>query len=251
MLDLSLFLGKPLISPTSPTKNDKNEEIESKDTLTIGTIPRDTLDPYVEQISGALINEAPNLPSLAQVMKRGHGLYERSQGKASAESYRRAKDIIKDVRWGFAGTTGEDHAVHPAFKGTVTETLAVDEETARKRAELLAKVNGFKPSETVFEIGQRGNKDGAQLMKERRKALGKAEYRLSLKEKEKALTEELEGETTNFEGKNERVEQEQANDDDIEAVFDTGNKKKKQKKDYRDPNFYMGYEHADAHTDKG
>ncbi|TIB86623.1 DEAD-domain-containing protein [Wallemia mellicola] len=252
LLDLSLFLARPLVSPTSPTNKNKEEELASKNTLTIGTIPRDTLDPYVEYLSGAVLNEAPNLPSLHGVMMRGHGLYERSQGKASAESYRRAKDIIKDARWGFAGTSGEDKAMHPSFAGTAAETLQVDEETAKKRADLLAVVNGFRPNETVFEIGQRGNNDSAKLMKERRKDLAKAEHRLNLKEKEKALQEEMEGETTPGDSLDnaDKEEQEQADEDDIAAVFDTGSKKK-QKKDFRDPNFYMGYEHADAHTDKG
>lgn len=267
LLDLSLFLARPLTSPTSPTSKDKAEELASKNTLTIGTIPRDTLDPYVEYLGGAILTEAPNLTALHGVMMRGHGLYERSQGKASAESYRRAKDIIKDTRWGFAGTSGEDRAMHPAFAGTAAETMQVDEETAHKRADLLSVVNGFRPNETVFEIGQRGNNDSAKLMKERRKDLAKAEYRLHLKEKERALAEEMDGEVAPGDTVKEadREEQEQADEDDIQvrcavslissdnllqAVFDTGSRKK-QKKDFRDPNFYMGYEHADAHTDKG
>ncbi|EOR03745.1 ATP-dependent RNA helicase DBP10 [Wallemia ichthyophaga EXF-994] len=254
LLDLSLFLARPLVSPTSPTNRDKAEELASKNTLTIGTIPRDTLDPYVEYLGAPILNEAPNLTALHGVMMRGHGLYERSQGKASTESYRRAKDIIKDARWGFAGTSGEDRAMHPAFEGTAAETMQVDDETAQKRADLLSVVNGFRPNETVFEIGHRGNNDSAKLMKERRKDLAKAEYRLHLKEKEKAIAEEADGEVapgdTTKEADRDVQEQEQADEDDIEAVFDTGSKKK-QKKDFRDPNFYMGYEHADAHTDKG
>lgn len=221
MLDLSLFLARPLVSPTSPTNRDKAEELASKNTLTIGTIPRDTLDPYVEYLGAPILNEAPNLTALHGVMMRGHGLYERSQGKASTESYRRAKDIIKDARWGFAGTSGEDRAMHPAFEGTAAETMQVDDETAQKRADLLSVVNGFRPNETVFEIGHRGNNDSAKLMKERRKDLAKAEYRLHLKEKEKAIAEEADGEVapgdTTKEADRDVQEQEQADEDDIEV----------------------------------
>jgi len=41
------------------------------------------------------------LDTLREVMRKGQGMYERSKGKASPASYRRAKEMTRDPgRWG-------------------------------------------------------------------------------------------------------------------------------------------------------
>ncbi|KAK0540215.1 ATP-dependent RNA helicase dbp10 [Tilletia horrida] len=109
LLDLQLFLARPLIpSPSASDILSKKgssgdaAEIESLDcagSLILGTLSREALDQHNEYIASGIMNAdssvAVALPALQAVVKRAQGMYERSQGKASQESYRRAKEMIK------------------------------------------------------------------------------------------------------------------------------------------------------------
>jgi ATP-dependent RNA helicase DDX54/DBP10 len=159
-------LGRPL----------RNDVLEDGDrvyteSLVLGTFERSKIDEDVEYIR-SLDDANHALPSLREVMKRGHAMYERSKGKASAPSYKRAKEMIKDPKWLLAGS---DTGVHPVLFRGLDEPQKRIAEDARKA--LLRSVNSFKPSETVFEIGTKGNTTNAALMKERRKALSKSAQR--------------------------------------------------------------------------
>lgn len=177
LLDLQLFLGREL-----KTKVDVSEgEAPFTEHLILGTFPRDTLDDEVERI--ATLDKMHNhLITLRQVMVRGHGLYERTVAKASPASYIRAKEMMKDEKWGLAGSPGESSTVHPVFilRGAVkpaSQKASVTEEDVKRRQDLLRSVNSFRPQETIFEVGNKGKSPGAVLMKERRKALAKAAER--------------------------------------------------------------------------
>lgn len=166
LLDLQLFLGRPL----------KNDVVGDSDqhyveSLVLGTFERSKIDEDVEYIR-ALEDANHSLPTLRDVMKRGHALYERSKGKASPPSYKRAKEMSKDPKWLLAGS---DSGIHPVLlRGAGGHQRRITED-ARKA--LLRSVNSFKPSETVFEIGTKGNATNAALMKERRKALSRSAQR--------------------------------------------------------------------------
>ena len=98
-------------------------------------------------------------------MNRGHALYERSKGKASVASYQRAKEMIKDPKWSFAG-------IHPVLlRGAGNQQ---SRSTEAMRMTLLRSVNSFRPSETILEIGTKGSTSNTALMKERRKVLAKS-----------------------------------------------------------------------------
>lgn len=175
LLDLQLFLGRELRTTT----NLSDGEVPFAEHLILGTFPRDTLDEEVERIQ-TLDKTHGQLPTLREVMVRGHGLYERTMSKASQPSYKRAKEMQKDGRWGLAGNAGEGLALHPAIllrraerSEQVLQAPGLDEE-AKKRQHMLQTVNLFRPQETVFEIGVKGKSPGALLMKDRRKALAQA-----------------------------------------------------------------------------
>ena len=168
-LDLQLFLGRPLLNDVTERGDQAYTE-----SLIFGTFQRDTIDEDVEYIRSL---DAANhaLPTLRDVMKRGHAMYERSKGKASPASYRRAKEMMKDPKWLLAGS---DSGIHPVLlKGADADEKRKKEE-ARKG--LLRSVNAFRPGETVFEVGSKANSENATLMKERRKALYKSQKAFAL-----------------------------------------------------------------------
>ena len=168
LLDLQLFLGRPLLNDVT-----QQGDLAYTESLILGTFQRDTIDEDVEYIRS--LDRANNaLPTLREVMKRGHTMYERSKGKASPASYRRAKEMMKDPKWLLAGS---DSGMHPVLlrDPDVNEKRKIEEE----RKNLLRSVNAFRPGETVFEVGSKANSENATLMKERRKALNKYAQKVS------------------------------------------------------------------------
>lgn len=166
LLDLQLFLGRPL-------KNDVTGDGDGPyiDFLVLGTFERSKIDEDIEY-TRTLEDANHSLPSLRDVMKRGHTLYEKSKAKASPPSYNRAKEMIKDPQWLLAGSNS---GIHPVLLRGKNEQKRREEEEARNA--LIRAVNSFIPSETVFEVGTKGNSTNAALMKERRKALNRSAQR--------------------------------------------------------------------------
>ena len=246
LLDLQLFLGRPL-------KNDVAQDGEQvyTESLVLGTFERSKIDQDVEYIR-SLDDANHALPSLREVMKRGHSMYERSKGKASAPSYKRAKEMMKDPKWLLAGS---NTGIHPVLYRCSDGLPKKVKEDARKA--LLRSVNSFTPSETVFEIGTKGNTTNAALMKERRKALNKSAQR-SLASVSNAVEDEPDADV----GTSSNVI-EMADEEDIavwrlsfkyhnyltppQEVFDTSS----QKHGYRDSEYYMSHYQKDAVAEKG
>jgi ATP-dependent RNA helicase DDX54/DBP10 len=177
LLDLRLFLGRPLKTKVKNTAGESGYV----DNLVLGTFSREVIDQEIEYVK-SLDERESSLPTLREVMRKGQGMYDRSKGKASQASYKRAKEMIKEGKWGFSGMMGEEGVIHPLLRrhsGAVGEDVdevkeAEGEEMERKKAALLAAVHSFRPLETVFELGSRGKTSGGLLMKDRRKALAKA-----------------------------------------------------------------------------
>ncbi|KAF7361862.1 ATP-dependent RNA helicase DBP10 [Mycena venus] len=229
LLDLQLFLGRPLKADVS---NDGDQEYT--ESLILGTFEREKIDEDVEYIR-CLEDENHSLPILREVMKRGHTMYERSKGKASPPSYKRAKEMTKDPKWILAGS---DSGVHPVLLRGDGGAERRAREEARKA--LLRSVNSFRPSETVFEVGGKSNTANAALMKDRRKALQRsAQRRLSA-----SVLAAAENESEPEAGPA-GVEMEMADEDELAAVFET------RKQDYKDSEFYMSHYQKDANTEKG
>jgi ATP-dependent RNA helicase DDX54/DBP10 len=164
LLDLQLFLGRPL------TQVAVGEDHEYTEKLVIGTISREKIDEEMEYVK-ILDGENGSLPTLREVKKRGHAMYERSKGKASQASHSRAKEMLKS--WSSSGLV-----VHPVFLRT---NEAREQQTQHeKRKALLDSISSFAPTETVFEVGKKGDTGNAELMKARRRALSKAAKRVGL-----------------------------------------------------------------------
>ncbi|KAM5530751.1 hypothetical protein V8D89_015558 [Ganoderma adspersum] len=224
LLDLQLFLSRPVKNEVSGTGDQAYTE-----SLILG----------------------PFGPRWARRGGRGQGMYERSKGKASPASYHKTKEMLKDGRWGYAGT---ESGVHPVFLRRSPDAAGKLAEEAKRRA-LLKLVDAFRPAETIIEVGARGNAETAALMKQRRKALSKAAQRASLASTSAAaaaVAEDEEGAGHGRDGGESDEEPEMANEDDIAAVFDVSGKKSKSGKGtFRDEEFYMSHYQKDADTEKG
>jgi ATP-dependent RNA helicase DDX54/DBP10 len=162
LLDLQLFLARPLTSVVQ-----EGGDRAYTESLVLGTFEREKIDEDVEHLR-SLDDTNHSLPTLRDVMKRGHAMYERSKGKASSQSYKRAKEMSKDPKWQLAGS---DSGIHPVL-------LRGDDAAGKRKVQdarkvLLKAVNAFTPSETVFEVGNKAGSVNAGLMMQRRKTLQK------------------------------------------------------------------------------
>lgn len=148
LLDLQLFLSRDLILG----RTDKNEGI-FKDSIVVGALGRDALDTCLEDVTKLLDND-DDLMALREVAGRGEQQYLRSRSDASAQSVKRAKTLERD---------GNLKALNMLFD------VNNDAESEKARAAMLTRVSGFRPQETVFEIGRRGAaSEAADVMRRRR-----------------------------------------------------------------------------------
>lgn len=315
LLDLQLFLGRPIITANSSSSSSSsktargkaqalpafNSEATYSDSLILGTFEREIVDAEAEYISSHLDIANSSLPSLRDVMRKGQSMYERSIGKASQASYARAKEMMKDGSWGLSAA-GEAANVHPvlALRRSQIKTEASSPsdstnpnptsstpstEALLARNNLMKTLESFRPPETVFEIGSRGNKTpGATLMNSRRKTLEKVLKNKVTKGPDGDVptilsTAEPGAESVNVEvGGDEEyggadVNMQLADEEDLEVcgsnlykvayqrklttnllfqdAFELPAKKKPKKTDYRDSEYFMSHFQKDAATDKG
>ncbi|KAA1098535.1 ATP-dependent RNA helicase dbp10 [Puccinia graminis f. sp. tritici] len=268
LMDLQLFLSRPLLACPLPANEDPSQT-DFSSSLVIGTIPRELLDAETEYVRETLVSPNSALIALATVVKRAQKMYEKSQSTASNESHRRAKEFVLNGK-GFSGAKNEEASIHLIFKDRKQELPSTqrgvkrtkkDDQTVKLRDQLLAKVNQFTPNETVFEIGTRGKGVAAQLMRDRRKSMGKkiAGSKEAAKLREDKLRAEqivdpspsLAKQTRPSGPSDKQVALVAATEGELEETFEMPRKKPKVKEGFRDPEAYLTYEQSGAAEEKG
>lgn len=147
LLDLQLFLGKPLV-----LGRQSMHEPNFAETTVVGSFKRDELARNCEW-AGKLLDEDSDLRALQGVAAKGEKLYLRTRNSASSESVRRAKEIASTQSW---------MATNPLFQER-------DNDIESERTDMLSRISGFRPSETVFEVGKKGQGGAAaEIMRKRR-----------------------------------------------------------------------------------
>ncbi|KAI9620057.1 hypothetical protein KEM48_008332 [Puccinia striiformis f. sp. tritici PST-130] len=258
LMDLQLFLSRPLLTCPLPVNADSSQT-DFTSSLVIGTIPRELLDAETEYVRETLVS--PNSALIALKM------YEKSQSTASNESYRRSKEFVLNGK-GFSGTKNEEASIHLIFQNRKQESggkqvrrsvkrTKKDEETVHLRDQLLAKVNQFTPNETVFEIGTRGKGVAAQLMRDRRKSMGKKIVRTKeaaqLREEKYQAEQSIDAPEPSAKASlpTKKVALVAATEGELEETFEMPRKKTKVKEGFRDPEAYLTYEQSGAAAEKG
>ncbi|KAL8665929.1 MAG: hypothetical protein Q9202_001865 [Teloschistes flavicans] len=158
VLDLQLFLSRRLILGRDEVGN-----VNYAEDVAVGSLSRDRLEASCEWVNKVL-NEDADLPALKEVAAKGERLYLRTRNPASIESVRRAKDLTSSPGW---------MSLHPLFDDKANHK-------ENERAKMLVRVSGFRPPETVFEIGQRGGgSEAAEVLKKRRSAINARKQKIA------------------------------------------------------------------------
>ena len=154
LLDLQLFLGRKLVLGRADGQNTNFAE-----QVVVGSLRRDTMQSSGEWISKTLDFNA-DLAALRSVAVKGEKQYQRSRNAASSESVKRAKSLLASDGW------------------TEVHALFSDESSLMEvqREKMLATVGGFRPQESVFEIGARrggrkANEEAIEVMRKVRSSL--------------------------------------------------------------------------------
>ncbi|KAI1337398.1 ATP-dependent RNA helicase DBP10 [Xylariaceae sp. FL0016] len=154
LIDLQLFLGKKLV-----LGKESKDVLNYAQDMVVGAPVRSKVENQVEWMN-KVVGENEDISALHRVSEKAEKLYLKTRNSASSQSARRAREIVSSKGWS---------QIHPLFED---EQGHADD----ARADLLAKISGFKPQETIFEIG-RSSKGGrsneaAEVMKSIRERFG-------------------------------------------------------------------------------
>lgn len=152
LLDLQLFLGKRLLLGRAGSASPNYA-----DDVIVGSLPRDRIETNVEWVN-KLLSEEDDVVAMRNVSVKGEKLYVKTRNSASSESAKRSKEVVASKGW---------VELHPLFS---SETNNAEQ----ARLDMLARISGFRPQETVFEIGTKGKAaqgEAAEVMRKRREKI--------------------------------------------------------------------------------
>ncbi|KAE8147269.1 ATP-dependent RNA helicase dbp10 [Aspergillus avenaceus] len=135
MLDLQLFLGRRLV-----VGREYGDQVNFAEDVVVGSLPRDGLSQNCEWVTKVLDDDA-DIAGQRSVASKGEKLYMRTRNSASLESAKRSKQVVSSDNW---------TAIHPLFSDE-TSNMEVE------REKMLARIGGYRPNETIFEVHNRRN----------------------------------------------------------------------------------------------
>ena len=245
LLDLQLFLGKPLV-----VGREKKDGVSYSEDVVVGALSRDQLATTSEWVNKNLDDDV-DLAALRSVAMKGEKLYQRTRNSASSQSAKRAKTTVAADSWG---------EPHPLFNGE-------DDDVEAQREKMLAIVGGFRPQESIFEIGaRRGGKKGldetTDIMRKVRSTLDQKRQKHKTTSQAKAaqpqqLTADVADGDVNDEMEDLPEEMSMASDSEIEVTFSQPqpetNKHSKEARDtqfFRDSENFMSYAPKNTNLDE-
>lgn len=234
LLDLQLFLSRRLV-----TAHTGGEAIDYTKDVVLGALPRDGAERGSEWANKTIHDDA-DLMAMKKVAGKGEKLYLRTRPTASVDSIRRAKEVVKSLGW---------VDVNPLLASSV-------DKSSDARTEMLKRVGNFRPVETVFEIGHRGNNEAANIMRTRRdKFTIDPAKSIAIDTVDTITTRTVDGEAHGSGDEAVPIIEEMADESDIEAAFPASNslskhsltgsnrtkKRKRGADDFKDSENYMAH----------
>ncbi|KAH7559340.1 hypothetical protein BM1_04277 [Bipolaris maydis] len=227
LIDLQLFLGKRLLLGRS------SDEPNYADDFVVGSLSPWQVESSVEQVNRQL-SEDEDLALLLSVAEKGERQYQRTRNQASAQSVVRAKEL----------------AAFPNFAETHM-LFSNDAHTAqREKEDMLARIQSFRPAETVFEIGKRGiHSETAEIMRKRREQVERQKAKQAANKKGEdeldtihASSREANDEDMSSGNEVEVAEGVYASDsDELEVSVSQPAAKKSKQDSWRNDDFFMSY----------
>jgi len=213
MLDLQLFLSRRLVIGRTQSEN-----INFATDFVVGGLPRDAVESCNEWVA-KLTEEDADLAAIRTVASKGEKQYNRSRNSASAESAKRAKQVLADPHF-------------PELSMLYADNIN-DAHDAKES--MLARVSSFRPQETIFEIGKRGTSDEqAEMMRKvrarfaprRTRATAKVEEREQSRALNLADNDQAAATTSVNEDRSTLAALDSASESELEVTFSTSSQRK-------------------------
>ncbi|KAI8679773.1 ATP-dependent RNA helicase DBP10 [Fusarium keratoplasticum] len=227
LLDLQLFLGKKLVV------GQENTSPSFADDVVVGALKRDSVETHVEWFNKVL-HENEDVSALRGVAGKAEKLYLKTRNSAASQSAKRARELVGTQGW---------TQLHPLFGEDV-------DGAEQARADMLARISGFRPQETIFEVGHRDKSttEAAEVMKQLRKRITprRREEKKDEEDDFDGLDDVPSGAQMDVDSDEEEEEEvdmeddEEDSDDDLEVTVSNNNSKKGQT-DWRDSEVFMSY----------
>ncbi|EKG19568.1 RNA helicase ATP-dependent DEAD-box conserved site [Macrophomina phaseolina MS6] len=228
LLDLQLFLSRKLVLGRT------DGDFSFANDVVVGGFVRDKLARACEWVN-KLLDDDEDLSNLRIVASKGEKLYMRTRNSASSESAKRAKEI---------STTEAFSELSMLFNDDVDKVEV-------EREKMLARISGFRPQETVFEIGKRGTADeAAEMMRKRREKVDprrrqQTEGKQAFNERSIAdltsNTAAVQDDDDEFDEMDVDVNMDSASEDELEITFPETQANKASKESWQDPEHFMSY----------
>jgi ATP-dependent RNA helicase DDX54/DBP10 len=229
LIDLQLFLGKRLLVGRS------SEEPNYAEDFVVGSLAPWQLEASVELVNKQLTDDE-DLALLLSVAEKGERQYQRTRNQASAQSVGRAKELVASPN--FAET-------HMLFSD--------DAHSAQKAKEdMLARIQSFRPAETVFEIGKRGvQSETAEIMRKRREQVERQKAKQAANKMSTDDLDPLQAPPRQSNGNDEGSEDEDevevadgvydSDSDELEVSVSQPSSKKSKQDSWKNDDFFMSY----------
>lgn len=232
LLDLQLFLGRKLVL------GQESKEPSFAQDVVVGTLLRTELENNIEWVKKVL-HDNDDISALKGVTIKAEKLYMKTRNSASSQSAKRAREVIASKGWSQLNALFGESAAH----------------AEQARDNLLSKISGFKPQETIFEIGPRGKSSqnkAAEVMRNFRARVGPRRSAKQDEDTEMADADESPqqadggdfeafGEEQGGEDGEDAWEDEEDSDSELEVTVTSSAKSKKGQTSFEDPEMYMSY----------
>ncbi|KAF7593089.1 ATP-dependent RNA helicase dbp10 [Aspergillus hancockii] len=241
LLDLQLFLGRRLV-----VGREHGDQVDFAEDVVVGSIPRDGLSQCCEWVTRVL-DDSADIATQRGVAGKGEKLYMRTRNSASLESAKRSKQVVASDNWA---------AVHALFNDEASNMEV-------ERENMLARIGGYRPNETIFEANNRRNgkhegDEAIDTIKRLRTTIDLKKKKKEMAEKQSEFLEDAasgnKGGVKETEEKNDESDEDEAaevadnmsmaSESDLEVTFSSyngGKTKKDNTASFQNPEYFMSY----------
>ncbi|KAK5998647.1 ATP-dependent RNA helicase DBP10 [Cladobotryum mycophilum] len=223
LIDLQLFLGKRLVL------GQEESDVSYSDDVVVGTLKRDSVSTHVEWLN-KFLRDSEDVSALRLVSIKAEKLYMKTRNSAAIQSAKRAREVVASKQW---------MQLHPLFGKDV-------DGAEEARTAMLARISGFRPQETIFEVGRtdkKGGSEAAEVMKQLRKRITPKNRQVKVVEEE--IDEDHFGGAQDDDDDVDMTGDLDADnglgDDDLEVTVTNTGKSNKGRTDWRDEEIFMSY----------
>lgn len=229
LLDLQLFLGRKLVIGQSESDPSFAEDV------VVGAPKRDLVEVQVEWLN-KILEESEDILNLRKVAGKAEKLYLKTRNSASSQSAKRARELVASNGWS---------QLHRVFGEDANNEQAA-------RADMLARISGFKPQETIFEVGHgdKGKSRAAEVMKDLRKRVvpkgrktaTEFDQKKEVSDDEDAVEDGMDVDSEeDVDEVDEIAEWEDDDNDGLEVTVSNADGKSKGRTDWKDSDVFMSY----------